>query len=762
MLARKADRTGIPLLQLILVNETTTNGPASLLLKDLEGVLERLTYQNEETGYTVARLIPKGKNYEVTVVGTLSGVNVGETLLLRGIWTTHPQYGRQFEVHQYTIQLPATVDGIRKYLGSGLIKGIGPVTAARIVDVFGLDTLDVIEKQPEKLREVAGIANKRIEIICQAWEEQKFIKEIMLFLQSLGVSPGLATKIYKTYGDASIQIVRADPYRLAKDVYGIGFKTADKIARQMGLPPDSPMRIQSGLVYTLSKLSDDGHCYATVDQLSNEAGRLLELPAPACQEQIEVLRHQRELIVDEDAIYLPPFFFSENGVSSKLRHMLKSPRDRLSGLQNINWDAAFRRIDQKSPIRLTDQQKNAIRMAVTNKVSILTGGPGTGKSTITGSLIDLVQEHGASVLLAAPTGRAAKRLSEATGLEAKTIHRLLEFSPSGGSLFARDRENQLDADLIIIDETSMVDILLMNHLLNAIEVGSHLLLVGDVDQLPSVGPGNVLRDLIDSGVIPVTRLDTIFRQAENSYIILNAHRINEGQMPEFVREAKDFFLFPEQDPQAAADWVIDLVSKRIPERFGFHPLQDIQVLSPMYRGAAGVAELNERLQKVLNPPSPKRPELTQSYRTLRQGDRVMQIRNNYDKLVFNGDLGLIVQIDLENQTLDVDYDGRLVSYDFSDLDEIVHAYAVSIHKAQGSEFPVVVIPILSQHFRLLQRNLLYTAVTRARKLVVLVGSRKAISIAVRNNLIAHRNTRLADRLRGPEQPDTSSYLLEPI
>jgi exodeoxyribonuclease V alpha subunit len=744
------------------VNDAKNSGAASLLLKDLEGVLERLTYQNDENGYTVARLVPTGKAHEVTVVGTLSGVNVGETLLLRGTWTTHPNYGRQFEIHTYTIKLPATIEGIRKYLGSGLIKGIGPVTAARIVDTFGLDTLDVIESAPERLKEVPGIAAKRIDMIARAWEEQKFVKEIMLLLQSLSVSPGLATRIFKTYGEQSIQIVRSNPYRLAKDIFGIGFKTADRIARQLGLPPDAPMRIQTGLTYTLSALSDEGHCFAFADQLVEEAARLLEVAPDLCRAEIETLRRSKELIVDQDAVYLPPFFFSENGVASKLRKMLTTSLDRIPAARELNWSLTFQRLARTSPIQLTAQQQAAIQMALSHKVTVLTGGPGTGKSTIIGSLIRVLQQLNASVLLAAPTGRAAKRLSETTGLEAKTIHRLLEFSPSGGSQFARDRENPLDADMIIIDETSMVDILLMNHLLNAIDAGSHLLLVGDQDQLPSVGPGNVLRDLIRSDEVPVTRLDTIFRQAADSFIITNAHRINQGEMPEFSKEAQDFFLFSENDPAKAAEWVLDLVGQRIPDKFGFDSLRDIQVLAPMYRGSAGVAELNDKLQAALNPPGPRKPEISHSSRVLRLGDRVMQIRNDYDKLVFNGDLGLIAGVDLEASVLEVDFEGRAVTYEWSDLDELVHAYAVSIHKSQGSEFPVVVIPILTQHFRMLQRNLLYTAVTRARKLVVLVGNRKAISLAVRNNLIAQRNTRLADRLRQPDQPDRSGYLLDPL
>ncbi len=724
-------------------------------LHELEGTLERLTYQNEENGYTVARVVPKDKTYEITVVGNLAGVNVGESLRLMGLWTTHPQYGKQFEVRTYTVQYPATIEGIRKYLGSGLIKGIGPVNAGRIVDHFGPDTLDVIEHHPERLQEVPGIGEKRTDQILAAWADQKYIKEIMIFLQRFGVSAGLSVKIYKAYEGQSIPIIQNDPYRLAKDIYGIGFKTADKIARNMGLAMDAPARIQAGLLYTLSALSDEGHCFATREQLIGESARLLEVPEDTTEAQIETLVSSQELIDDEGSIYLPAFFMSERGTASKLRKIQMSPRDRLQAFKTVNWEQAFAWLDRQSEIELTGQQKAAVKMTLTEKVSILTGGPGTGKSTITASVIRLLQTKGGTVLLCAPTGRAAKRLSETTGQEAKTIHRLLEYKPAQSTPFVRDQTNPLDADLIIVDETSMVDILLMNHLLNAIDAGCHLLLVGDVDQLPSVGPGSVLRDLIASEVIPVTTLDTIFRQAEDSFIIVNAHRINNGQMPLFDSSAKDFFLFSESDAEKAAEWVVDLVSERIPGKFGFKSMEDIQVLTPMHRGASGVTELNQRLQTCLNPPSPRKAEYRHGSRILREQDRIMQMRNDYDRLVFNGDMGIISEIDLENQTVKVIIDGREVSYEFSQVDELMHSYAVSIHKAQGSEFPVVVIPLLTEHYRLLQRNLLYTAVTRARQVVVLVGSRKAIGIAVRNDRIAQRNTRLAQRLRDYTPNETS-------
>jgi exodeoxyribonuclease V alpha subunit len=730
-------------------------------LQYLEGTLERLTYQNDENGYTVARLIPKGKSNEVTVVGTLTGVNVGEMLHLEGMWTSHPQYGRQFEVQTYSVHYPATVEGLRKYLGSGLVRGVGPVTANRIVDHFGLSILEVIETTPHLLREVPGIGARRVETITHAWEEQKQIKEIMMFLQGHGVSTSLAVRIYKQYGQDSINVVRSNPYQLARDVFGIGFRTADKIARQMGISLSAPERVRAGLLYTLSSLSDEGHCFATREQLLAEAVRLLEVSSAACDEQLDILVRQRDLFAEDDpeegqAIYLPPFLIAERAVTSRLRKIQLAPRDRLNGFKTVEWERAFAWLANQIPIQLTGQQQDAVRMALTNKVSILTGGPGTGKSTITGSIIRLIKQRSHSVLLAAPTGRAAKRLSEATGLEGKTIHRLLEFKPGVNGPFLRDQENPLDADLIIIDETSMVDILLMNHLLGAVEQGSHLLLVGDVDQLPSVGPGNVLRDMIASGVIPVTRLETIFRQAEDSFIIVNAHRINQGETPIFSRGARDFFLFQEKDAQKAADWVIDLVSKRIPEKFGFQPDADIQVLCPMHRGSVGVSDLNQRLQESLNPPLNGKTEFRHGHRVFREGDRVMQIRNDYDRQVFNGDMGKITSIDLEEAVVLIELDGRSVQAEFSQLDEVVHAYAVSIHKSQGSEFPVVVIPLLTQHYMMLQRNLLYTAVTRARKLVVLVGSKQAIAMAVRNARIASRNTRLSKRLKEYTPPKDST------
>ncbi|MCB0077553.1 MAG: ATP-dependent RecD-like DNA helicase [Anaerolineales bacterium] len=732
-------------------------------LQQLEGTLERLTYQNEQNGYTVARFTPKGKRYEVTVVGAMAGVNIGESMRLSGQWVTHAEYGRQFEVQHYTVQLPATIEGIRKYLGSGLIQGIGPVMAERIVEHFGLNTLDVIDGEIERLHEVPGIGKKRVGLIRNAWAEQQEIKEIMIFLQAHQVSTTLAVKIYKQYGDQSVSIVRADPYRLAQDIFGIGFKTADSIAQKLGLPVDAPERVRAGLIHALNTLVEEGHVFATREQLVPAASELLEVEPEFCELQLDFLLGDGTLIAsgDEGAhIYLPPFFYAEGGIANKIRLLLRSSHDRLDFYKTANWPAVFDFLDERNPFTLSDRQKEAVQLALTEPVVILTGGPGTGKSTVTGTILQLLRARNKEVLLAAPTGRAAKRLSEATGHPAQTIHRLLEFKPSSGQPFLRDRFNPLESDLIIVDEASMIDTLLMNSLLKAVSAGTHLLLVGDIDQLPSVGAGNVLRDLIASQLIPTVTLDQIYRQSADSYIIVNAHRINMGKMPRFEQNARDFFYFNATEPLPAAELVIDIVSRRLPQKFGYDPLDEIQVLSPMHRGSAGVGTLNEGLQTVLNPPAPTKRERKMGHRLFREGDRVMQIRNNYDLNVFNGDMGRIKQLDGEAQMAVVNFDGVDVPYEYYALDQLVHAYAVSVHKSQGSEYPVVVMPLLMQHYMLLQRNLLYTGITRAREMVVLVGSKRAIAVAVRNDQIAARNTALATRLSDPTLWEQSAPLYE--
>jgi exodeoxyribonuclease V alpha subunit len=742
----------------------------------LRGNIERITFHNEENGYTVAQLTPDGRSYTVTVIGNMLGINVGESVEMTGAWTAHPQYGRQFQADTVHTILPATIAGIEKYLGSGLIKGIGPVTAKRIVRKFGLDTLCIIEEKPERLHEVLGVGRKRVDLITRAWVEQQKIKEVMLFLQSHGVSTGLGVKIYKAYGDDALDIVRHDPYRLARDIFGIGFITADKIAREVGIAHDAPERVAAGVAHVLSEAADDGHVYLPAIELIQRAGQMLEVEATLVEqgilalsldEQVRIEGSDAPLQLAEDRpVYLVPFYFGELGVANRLRRLAETPADRLAAFQRFDWPAALALLQAQSHLALTPRQAAAVQTALTHRITVLTGGPGTGKTTTVRSILRLAEAAGARTVLAAPTGRAAKRLSEATGRPAKTLHRLLEFKPGEGTGFSRNEENPLEADLVIIDETSMLDLILANNLLKAIPPGAHLLLVGDVDQLPSVGAGNVLHDII-AAVEPgeresararelppatglphsaVVRLDTIFRQAEGSYIITNAHRINHGQMPILDnRTAQDFYLFREEDPSKAADLIVELVQERIPRRFGFKP-EEIQVLSPMHRGEVGVSALNGRLQEALNPPTPQRIERQVGGRVFRVGDRVMQIRNNYDKEVFNGDMGRIAGIDLEEQVISVSMDDRVVAYDFVETDELVHAYAISIHKAQGSEFPVAVIPLLTTHYMMLQRNLLYTAVTRAQKLVVLVGSLRAIGIAVKADKAKERFSGLAQRL----------------
>lgn len=738
----------------------------------ISGSVERITYYNEENGYTVLRLKPDSRGmmpYKypargqelVTVIGNLPELNPGEWLKLTGRWSSHPKHGRQFQADICEQTLPATTEGIKRYLGSGLIRGVGPVMAERIVNKFGEEALDVIEFEPARLREVLGIGAKRIKSINKAWEEQKAIKDVMIFLQSHGVSTGLAIKIYKKYGDNSLAVVKNTPYRLVQDVYGIGFKTADKIAQALGLAHDDPGRIEAGIAYTLSRMADEGHVYVPQETLEPEASTILTLDQEKITAVIEQLENsdfiKRETITydigqqaargsavqEEKAVYLTPFYFSEIGVTKRLQQMLDHPTSRLAGLR-FSDPSQQNKANSQPEIRLTTQQQVAIQTAVNHKITILTGGPGTGKTTTLRTLLDLMDRNKRTCLLASPTGRAAKRLAEATGREAKTIHRLLEFKPGEG--FSRNEDNPLTADMIVIDEASMLDLVLTNNLLKAISPDSHLVLVGDVDQLPSVGAGDVLRDLIDSEVTAVIRLETIFRQAGNSLIVRNAHRINNGQMPETPKEADDFFLFVKQEPEEAAELLVDIVKKRIPQKFGFDPFDDVQVLSPMYNGQVGVSNLNLLLQAALNPGG-RKPERRLGGRVFRQGDKVMQTVNNYDKHVYNGDIGRITAIDPVQQTMTLSIDGAPVVYDFLEADEIVHAYAVSVHKSQGSEYPCVVIPVMTQHYMMLQRNLLYTAITRAKKLVILVGTRRAIAIAIKNNKVTERFTALDWRLQ---------------
>jgi exodeoxyribonuclease V alpha subunit len=725
----------------------------------LEGALERITYANPESGYTIARIdVGRGPDL-VTAVGPLLGAQVGESLRMRGRWTSHPKYGKQFEVFSYTTVLPATVQGIQRYLGSGLIKGIGPVMAERMVTHFGVDIMHIIDDSPERLIEVGGLGPKRTAMITAAWAEQKAIKEVMVFLQGVGVSTSLAVKIYKKYGDKSVDVVRAEPYRLASDVWGIGFKTADTIAAAVGIARDSPERIKAGLAYTLSEAADDGHCYLPVPNLIADAAKILEVPAemisPCLDELAAVEGVVREALPTkaEDsppvpAVYLPPFYQAERSVASALLRLLNTPEDRLASFASVDWDKALGWLRERTDASLAPEQEEAVRLALTSRVAVLTGGPGCGKSFTVRSVVELAKARRAKVILVAPTGRAAKRLAELTGHEAATIHRLLQLRPGGDASF--DAANPLDADLIVVDETSMVDVILANKLIKAIPPGAHLLLVGDVDQLPSVGAGEVLRDLLAAGTLPVVRLTKIFRQAQQSGIVVNAHRINGGEQPA-LGDFGDFFWFSSDEVEETATLVVDIVARRIPAKFGLDPRRDVQVLCPMHRGPAGAGNLNLLLQEALTPYRDGQPERRYGGRVFRVGDKVTQLRNNYEKGaagVFNGTVGVVADMSLEDHKLTVLTDeDESVDYGFDELDELAHAYAVTIHRSQGSEYPAVVIPLTMGSYLMLQRNLLYTGVTRAKRLVVLVGSRRALAVAVRTKGAGRRHTALDYRLR---------------
>jgi len=713
------------------------------------GFLERITYHNEENDFVVAKLQEKGKKELTTIVGNLSGINPGESLKLTGKWVQNKRFGEQFEVESFEVTVPATLHGIQKYLASGLIKGIGPIMSERIVEKFGFHTLAVIEETPERLSEVEGIGPKRISMITKAWGEQKEIKEIMIFLQGHGVSAAYSAKIYKRYGSQSIEIVKENPYRLAHDIYGTGFITADKIAQNLGIDRNSLIRTKAGLMYVLSQLMEEGHVYYPENQLIHKAQEILSVDEEIIIQAVKELSREKELFLEDldpdgnlRAAFLAPFYVAETGVAQRLINLKESP----SNIRPIHPEKAIEWVQQKLNMELAQGQEEAVLLAATSKVLIITGGPGTGKTTLITAILRIFQQLKLRILLAAPTGRAAKRMNEATGWEAKTIHRLLEYSPHKGD-FKKDQDDPLEADVVIIDETSMVDTLLMYHLLKAIPSHAHLILVGDVDQLRSVGPGNVLKDIIRSGKFTVVTLTEIFRQARESMIVVNAHRVNQGQLPVLKEidkpEKADFQFIQEEDPEKILQNILDLCSEKIPREFRFHPLREIQVLAPMHKGIIGIANLNIELQKRLNP---GQSGITRGAWNLRIGDKVMQIVNNYDKDVFNGDIGWISKIDPEEREVVIEFDGRLIPYDYSDLDEVVLAYAVSVHKSQGSEYPVVILPVVTQHYMLLQRNLIYTGITRAKKLVIMIGTKKALAIAIRNNKPQRRYTLLSERL----------------
>ncbi len=775
-------------------------------METLQGILERIVYESPDTGYTVGRLSARDHAELITVVGNLASINPGESLLLQGQWVDNPRYGRQFQIEKYETILPANVVGLRKYLGSGLIKGIGPKMAGLIVRKFGMDTMDVIENEPEKLARVPGIGRKRVKIIKEAWEAQREIKNVMIFLQSHDVSTAHAAKIYKTYENDAIPIVTEDPYRLADDIYGIGFVTADTIAQKLGIDKDAPQRVQAGIKYVLSQKADDGHVFQRRAELIEACQTMLEQELEAIEQGISTLVEKEEIInpgftdvvvseeqnsIDEtqenyeisetdqeplstdnhSPIYLAPFYYAELGVANQFLRLLASQEQSTVQL-SPNTTLFLTQLEDEMDIRFAPQQRKAIYTAMTTRAMILTGGPGTGKTTTVLGMIRLFEAEGRRITLTAPTGRAAKRLSETTGSEAKTIHRLLEFSPRNNG-FKRNRQNPLDTDVVIVDETSMVDLVLMNRLMQAIRPGTTVILIGDIDQLPSVGAGNVLRELIESQRIPVIQLTEIFRQAQESMIVTNAHRINKGDFPELTGDTdRNFFFMEEEDPEAITELVCSLISDRLPQHYDYHPIDDIQLLCPMRRGMLGTESFNKRLQEVLNPeyttpashPLEKARFGFQTYRQpsrrsegaapvsrtaggFRIGDKVMQVRNNYDYEVFNGDIGRVVAIEHLDKKVYLQFPDKQVAYDTADLGELVLAYATTVHKAQGSEYPAVVIPLHTQHYLMLQRNLLYTGITRAKECVVIVGTKRALGICIRNNQVMQRNSYLAERLQ---------------
>jgi exodeoxyribonuclease V alpha subunit len=717
-------------------------------VENLRGSIERITFHSEDTGFCVLRVTVRGRREPVTVVGTAASVAPGEYVECAGQWANDREHGLQFKARDLRVVPPSTIEGIEKYLGSGLIKGIGPHFARKLVRAFGAKVFDVIEREPERLLELEGIGPTRKERVTRGWAEQKAVRDIMVFLQSHGVGTARAVRIYKTYGNEAVDRVRENPYRLALDIHGIGFKTADALGQRLGIPADSLMRAEAGVRHALQELSASGHCAAHREALGANASALLDIPSGIVEAAIEAElgagRLVAEPIAGEPAIFLAPLHRAEVGVAEHVARLMRSgspPWGHIDAARAVPW------VEQKTGLELSATQAAAVETAVNSKAAIITGGPGVGKTTVVNSILRIVRAKGARVLLAAPTGRAAKRLSESTGAEAKTIHRLLEFDPKSGG-FKRDQDFALEADLVVIDEASMVDTILMNQLLRAVPDHAAVLLVGDVDQLPSVGPGAVLADMIGSGAVPTVRLTEIFRQAAASRIIVNAHRINEGRLPEAGGtsgdEESDFYFIAADSPESIHEKLMQVVTERIPRRFGLDPVAEVQVLTPMNRGGLGAGSLNADLQKRLNPNA--EPSVMRFGSTYAAGDKVIQTVNDYDKDVFNGDIGRIARIDLTEQALFVDYDGRRVEYEFGELDELALAYATTVHKSQGSEYPAVVIPIATQHYMLLERNLLYTAVTRGRTLVVLIGQPKALAMAVKRTGSGKRLTNLRDRL----------------
>jgi len=710
-------------------------------MEAFEGTVERIVFHNPENGWAVARFTTF-ENEEMTIVGNFLNICEGLVLEVRGRWVTHPRFGRQLEVEAYDATLPKSLLGIRKYMAS-FIKGVGPKTAKKIVDYFGEDTVEIIEKKPDRLKEVPGIGKHKAQLVIDSWEQHRKIKSVMMFLQSHNIGPGTAMKIYNTYGDASMHVLKENPYVLATEISGIGFRIADRIAMNLGIEKDSPVRVEAGVLYTLETASGEGHVFLPEEELVEEASKILECSEKPVEEALVRLLEKKDRIVrDGEKVYFMPFHYAECSVAERLASICLTSKKSGGEIRYTQKD--IDRIEKRQGFRLSDQQLSVLEVMANEKVVILTGGPGTGKTVSTRMVVNLFRKSGCSVELAAPTGRAAKRMTEATGFPARTIHRLLEYTPGPPHRFERNSENPLDADLVVIDEMSMVDVILMHYLTRAVPDSDRLLLVGDVDQLPSVGAGNVLRDLISSECIPTIRLERVYRQDAQSTIVGNAHLINRGEMPVMSSNRNgNFFFTYKEDPEEALQAIVRMCTKRLKKFFGLDPMTDVQVISPMYKGVLGVDRLNEVLRENLNPGK----DITCGGRSFRLGDRVMQIRNNYDKEVFNGDVGFIREIDLEKSKLKVEFPGLMVEYDFTGLDEIVLAYAITVHKSQGSEYPAVLMPVTTLHYTMLQRNLLYTAVTRAKRLAVLVGTKKALAIAVKNNKIEERYTGLSERLR---------------
>jgi len=716
-------------------------------MEQINGYIERITFHNSENGYTVAQLQQDKKSSLVCIVGYLPGIQPGETIRCYGAWKNHLVHGRQFEIANYQVEAPADLIGIKKYLGSGLIKGIGKKYAERIVDLFGVETLNIIEENPEKLLQIPGLGAKRLEKIKHCWVEQKAIRQVMVFLQGHGVSPSYAQKIFKYYGSESVKKVKENPYALAKDIFGIGFKTADVVAEKIGIGKESHQRIEAGIEFVLFQLSGDGHVCYPVKEFLLEAEKILEVAPELIEARLEPLKNENRIEIADliscgefrKFIWVKPLHSAENGIGRELRRLHRAQ----SLLRSIDADKAIEWVQQQLHIELATNQKQAVICAITGKIHIITGGPGTGKSTITNAILTITEKLTQKIQLVAPTGRAAKRMSEITHKKASTIHSLLEFDFKAGG-FKKNRQNPLDCDLIIVDEASMIDTYLMFSLLKALPDHARVIFVGDINQLPSVGPGNVLKDIITSRTIPVTILNEIFRQAAGSAIVTNAHLINRGQFPRLYNgQDSDFFFIESAENENVLNEIVKLVSQRLPNRYGFDPKKEIQVLAPMKKGIIGTMNLNTALQQILNPQG---MSLVRGAQKFQVGDKVMQLRNDYKREVFNGDIGFIESIDVEEQQLIIRIDDKDVIYDYSDLDELTLAYAISIHKFQGSECPCIVMPVHTSHFMLLHRNLLYTGITRGKRLVVLVGTKKALAIAVKNDDVQKRYTGLQQTL----------------